>query len=138
MTERSMTDTLSQLAAVIETRKGAAPDSSYVASLYHKGLNKILEKVGEESIETILAAKDAAVDGESALPDAQNPQRVGGKHVPRERDVVQARTDNGGWNQAQREVNRQISRQFQPLLFVTAQGKANHNRTDNQHAVPRH
>jgi phosphoribosyl-ATP pyrophosphohydrolase len=31
-----------------------------VASLYHKGLNKILEKLGEESVETIIAAKDAA------------------------------------------------------------------------------
>ena len=55
-----MSDTLTRLAAVLEARKGAAPDSSYVASLYHKGLNKILEKVGEESVETILAATDAA------------------------------------------------------------------------------
>ena len=39
-------------------RKAADPDSSYVAKLYHKGLNKILEKVGEESIESIIAAKD--------------------------------------------------------------------------------
>ncbi|MBF7729907.1 phosphoribosyl-ATP diphosphatase [Pseudomonas sp. N040] len=61
-----MTDTLSRLAAVIESRKGAAADSSYVASLYHKGLNKILEKVGEESIETILAAKDAAISGDTS------------------------------------------------------------------------
>src|SRR5690606_40864755 len=49
---------------VLESRKGAAADSSYVASLYHKGLNKILEKVGEESVETILAAKDAAISGD--------------------------------------------------------------------------
>ena len=53
-----MSDTLSRLAEVLESRKGAAADSSYVASLYHKGLNKILEKVGEEAIETILAARD--------------------------------------------------------------------------------
>ena len=59
-----MTDTLKRLAEVLESRKGAAPDSSYVASLYHKGLNKILEKVGEESVETILAAKDAANSGD--------------------------------------------------------------------------
>jgi phosphoribosyl-ATP pyrophosphohydrolase len=59
-----MSDTLSQLAQVLEERKGASPDSSYVASLYHKGLNKILEKVGEESVETIIAAKDAAVSGD--------------------------------------------------------------------------
>ena len=56
-----MSDTLNRLAEVLEERKHAAPDSSYVASLYHKGLNKILEKLGEESIETIIAAKDAAV-----------------------------------------------------------------------------
>ena len=54
-----MSDTLTRLAEVLEARKGAAPESSYVASLYHKGLNKILEKVGEESTEVILAAKDA-------------------------------------------------------------------------------
>lgn len=60
-----MSDTLSKIAEVLESRKGAAPESSYVASLYHKGLNKILEKVGEESIETILAAKDAASNGDS-------------------------------------------------------------------------
>lgn len=39
-----MSDTLTRLAEVLEARKGAAPDSSYVASLYHKGLNKILER----------------------------------------------------------------------------------------------
>jgi phosphoribosyl-ATP pyrophosphohydrolase len=64
MSNAGMTDTLSRLAEVLESRKGASADSSYVASLYHKGLNKILEKVGEESIETILAAKDAAVSGD--------------------------------------------------------------------------
>ncbi len=57
-------DTLAQLDQVLEARKQAAADSSYVASLYAKGLNKILEKVGEEATETILAAKDAAVSGE--------------------------------------------------------------------------
>ena len=39
-----MSDTLTRLAEVLEARKGAAPDSSYVASLYHKGLNKILRR----------------------------------------------------------------------------------------------
>lgn len=38
-------------------RKGASPDSSYVAKLYSLGEDKILEKVGEEAIETILAHK---------------------------------------------------------------------------------
>ena len=54
-----MSDTFDQLARVLEERRQASPDKSYVASLYAKGLNKILEKLGEESIETILAAKDA-------------------------------------------------------------------------------
>ena len=50
----NMNDTLRQLAEVIEQRKNADADSSYVA----RGLNKILEKVGEECTETLLAAKD--------------------------------------------------------------------------------
>lgn len=53
-------DVLAELAATLEQRKTAAADSSYVASLHAKGLNKILEKVGEESVETIIAAKDVA------------------------------------------------------------------------------
>lgn len=56
-------DVLSALAQVLEQRKQADPDSSYVAGLYAKGLNKILEKVGEEATETILAAKDAEHSG---------------------------------------------------------------------------
>lgn len=52
-----MSDILSQLAEVLEARKGADPDSSYVAGLYAKGLDAILKKVGEEATETILAAK---------------------------------------------------------------------------------
>ena len=60
-----MSDILSQLHDVLESRKGADPDSSYVASLYAKGLNKILEKVGEEAVETLLAARDAEVSGDN-------------------------------------------------------------------------
>ena len=56
-------DILRRVAQVIDSRKNAEPNSSYVASLQHKGLNKILEKVGEEAVETILAAKDAASSG---------------------------------------------------------------------------
>ena len=52
-----MNDTLEKLARVLEERKQADPDSSYVAGLYHKGLDAILKKVGEEATETILAAK---------------------------------------------------------------------------------
>ncbi|MGA7802745.1 MAG: phosphoribosyl-ATP diphosphatase [Gammaproteobacteria bacterium] len=48
---------LAQLARVLEARKEADPESSYVASLYGKGLDAILKKVGEEATETILAAK---------------------------------------------------------------------------------
>ena len=53
-------DVLHYLGQLMQQRKAADADSSYVASLYQKGLNKILEKVGEENIETILAAKDFA------------------------------------------------------------------------------
>jgi phosphoribosyl-ATP pyrophosphohydrolase len=54
------------LGDILEERKNAAADSSYVASLYHKGLNKILEKVGEEATETIIAAKDAERSGDNS------------------------------------------------------------------------
>jgi len=59
-------EVLIQLAQVLEQRKQADPEKSYVASLHAKGLNKILEKVGEECTETLLAAKDAERSGESA------------------------------------------------------------------------
>lgn len=51
-------DILSELASVLEARKNADKGSSYVAGLYAKGLDAILKKVGEEAIETVLAAKD--------------------------------------------------------------------------------
>jgi phosphoribosyl-ATP pyrophosphohydrolase len=53
-----MTDVLQRLAQVLETRKQADPDSSYVAKLYAKGLDAILKKIGEEATETVMAAKD--------------------------------------------------------------------------------
>ncbi len=49
---------LTELADVLEARKAAAPEDSYVASLYHKGLDAILKKIGEEATETVMAAKD--------------------------------------------------------------------------------
>lgn len=55
-------DILAHLGQLMQQRKQATADSSYIASLYQKGLNKILEKVGEESIETIIAAKDYAAE----------------------------------------------------------------------------
>jgi phosphoribosyl-ATP pyrophosphohydrolase len=50
-------DILLRLMAVLASRKDADPDSSYVAGLYAKGLDSILKKIGEESAETIIAAK---------------------------------------------------------------------------------
>lgn len=49
---------IDRLDRILNERKNADKDSSYVASLYHKGLNKILEKVGEETTEAIIAAKE--------------------------------------------------------------------------------
>jgi phosphoribosyl-ATP pyrophosphohydrolase len=57
-------EVLVQLGEILEQRKGAAPDSSYVASLYDKGLDAILKKVGEEATETVMAAKDVANGGD--------------------------------------------------------------------------
>ena len=59
-----MSDTLKDMAAVIEARKAASADSSYVAGLFEKGMNTILKKVGEEAAETIIAAKE---DNDSQL-----------------------------------------------------------------------
>lgn len=58
-----MDDLLTALDKMLTERKTASPDSSYVAALNAEGLNKILEKVGEEATEVILAAKDAAESG---------------------------------------------------------------------------
>jgi len=57
-----MSDVLDRLAAVLEERKSAEAGSSYVASLYAKGLDAILKKIGEEATETVMAAKDGAKD----------------------------------------------------------------------------
>ena len=53
-----MSDILQQLAQVLEDRKQADPESSYVAGLYDRGLDAILKKIGEEATETVMAAKD--------------------------------------------------------------------------------
>ena len=53
-----MSDVLQQLAGVLEQRKQEPAEKSYVASLYAKGLDHILKKIGEEAAETIIAAKD--------------------------------------------------------------------------------
>jgi phosphoribosyl-ATP pyrophosphohydrolase len=51
-----MSDILQRLEALIAARRGASPDSSYVASLFAKGREKIAQKVGEEATETVIAA----------------------------------------------------------------------------------
>jgi phosphoribosyl-ATP pyrophosphohydrolase len=51
-------DVLARVAATIASRRGADPASSYVASLFAKGDDAILKKIGEEATETVMAAKD--------------------------------------------------------------------------------
>ncbi|MBV1690767.1 phosphoribosyl-ATP diphosphatase [Novosphingobium sp. G106] len=52
----AQSDSLARLEAVIASRRGADPASSYVAKLHAKGLGKIAQKLGEEATETIIAA----------------------------------------------------------------------------------
>lgn len=63
-----MRDTLTRLEQTIAQRQGAAPDSSYVASLFAKGRGKIAQKVGEEATETIIAALSG--DGQHVTAEA--------------------------------------------------------------------
>lgn len=58
----SNSDILSQLAEVLEQRKSQPVGNSYVASLYAKGLDTILKKIGEEATETVIAAKGGERD----------------------------------------------------------------------------
>ena len=50
---------LNKLEQIIAERKNADPSSSYVASLFAKGINKIAQKVGEEAVEMVIEAKDS-------------------------------------------------------------------------------
>lgn len=50
-------ETLERIAATIEARKGASPETSYVAKLLSGGDDALLKKIGEEATETVLAAK---------------------------------------------------------------------------------
>lgn len=52
-------DVLATLATTLEARKDSHPSDSYVSSLYHKGTDAILKKIGEEATELVMAAKDA-------------------------------------------------------------------------------
>ena len=58
MNQANATDILQALSQVIESRKHADPDKSYVAKLFKKGQDAILKKVGEESTELVMASKD--------------------------------------------------------------------------------
>ncbi|OQW94436.1 MAG: phosphoribosyl-ATP diphosphatase [Beggiatoa sp. IS2] len=55
-------DLLYRLAKLLEQRKSADPEKSYVANLYARGLDAILKKVGEEATETVIAAKNGEMD----------------------------------------------------------------------------
>ena len=55
-----MNDIIQRLTELLESRKEADPQVSYVAKLYSKGMNSILKKVGVEAAETIIAAKDGS------------------------------------------------------------------------------
>ncbi len=57
-----MSEILTRLSEVLEQRKTADADASYVASLYAKGIDTILKKVGEEATETVIAAKGGKAD----------------------------------------------------------------------------
>ena len=61
----SPADTLSQLAAVLESRKSGDPETSYVARLFAKGPDAFLKKIGEEATEVVLACKDASHDDQA-------------------------------------------------------------------------
>ena len=58
-----MDSILKRLTIILDERRHADPSTSYAAGLHAKGLNKILEKVGEEATEVILAAKDVELSG---------------------------------------------------------------------------
>lgn len=65
----SATDTLSDLAKVLETRKpanGGDPETSYVARLLTKGPDAFLKKIGEEATEVVMAAKDVDAGGDKS------------------------------------------------------------------------
>jgi phosphoribosyl-AMP cyclohydrolase / phosphoribosyl-ATP pyrophosphohydrolase len=56
--KNSKGDFLSHLEHIIDIRKNGSDDSSYVKSLFNKGINKIAQKVGEEAVELVIESKD--------------------------------------------------------------------------------
>ena len=69
-TQIDSTTILPALTQILEERKQQDPEQSYVASLYASGLDKILEKVGEEATEVIIAAKNAQNDASDTAKEA--------------------------------------------------------------------
>lgn len=63
--EPDIGEAIARVFKVIEGRRGADPETSYVAKLYARGTAKIAQKLGEEAVETVIAAvagkKDAVV-----------------------------------------------------------------------------
>jgi phosphoribosyl-ATP pyrophosphohydrolase len=57
-----MDDIFSKLEQILEQRKTAKAEDSYVSSLYRKGTDEILKKIGEESAEVIMASKEGDRD----------------------------------------------------------------------------
>jgi len=57
-TNEDPTKFIKYLESVISLRKKSARDESYTADLFHKGINKIAQKVGEEAVELVIEAKD--------------------------------------------------------------------------------
>ena len=66
MADKPNAEIVDALYAVIESRRGADPDSSYTAQLLARGTGKIAEKVGEEAIESIVAALSEGPDALAA------------------------------------------------------------------------
>lgn len=61
-------DSLDHLEATIRSRRGADPTSSYTASLFHRGRAKVAQKLGEEAVETVIAAMGD--DPDKIVPEA--------------------------------------------------------------------
>lgn len=57
-----MSDVLARLQVVLEARRGAAPETSYVARLLAGGADGMLKKVGEEATELVMAGKDGVAE----------------------------------------------------------------------------
>lgn len=62
------TDPLDRLEATIRSRRTQAPDASYVAALFARGRGRIAQKLGEEAVETVIAA--CSGDDRSIVPEA--------------------------------------------------------------------